>query len=141
RNEWVSREIERLTHDARLGIAPSEHRETVVIDYSSPNVAKEMHVGHLRSTILGDALARVFEAQGQEVIRQNHLGDWGTPFGMLIEHLLDVGEDAAESSMSELKVFYQAARKKFDEDPAFADRSRKRVVLLQAGDAATLELW
>lgn len=138
---YLSRALQNVAKDPRLGLGLAEPRETVVIDYSSPNVAKEMHVGHLRSTILGDALARVLEALGHTVIRQNHLGDWGTPFGMLIEHLLDVGEDAAESSMAELKVFYQAARKKFDEDPAFADRSRHRVVLLQGGDEATLALW
>jgi arginyl-tRNA synthetase len=137
----LSNELRKVATDARLGVPPPEGPEVVVIDYSSPNVAKEMHVGHLRSTILGDALARSLEALGHRVIRQNHLGDWGTPFGMLIEHFLDVGEDAADSSMSELKEFYQAARKKFDGDEAFADRSRHRVVLLQGGDAATLALW
>jgi arginyl-tRNA synthetase len=141
RSEYLSRELRSVAADPRLGVPPLESPEVVVIDYSSPNVAKEMHVGHLRSTILGDALARSLSALGHRVIRQNHLGDWGTPFGMLIEHLVDVGEDAAESSMSELKEFYQAARKKFDEDEAFADRSRRRVVLLQGGDAATLALW
>lgn len=123
-----------------LGLS-AEKTERVVIDYSSPNVAKEMHVGHLRSTIIGDALARVFEACGHFVIRQNHIGDWGTPFGMLIEHLLDDGTDNAEHSVSDLSAFYQAARKKFDADPEFAERARKRVVRLQAGDAETLELW
>jgi arginyl-tRNA synthetase len=114
---------------------------TIVVDYSSPNVAKEMHVGHLRSTIIGDALARVFEAQGHRVIRQNHLGDWGTPFGMLIEHLLDGGAEAAEHSVADLNGFYQAARKKFDDDENFAERARQRVVLLQGGEAQTLDLW
>jgi len=138
---YLSGALRDVARDTRLGLAAAERPDVVVIDYSSPNVAKEMHVGHLRSTILGDALARVLEALGHRVIRQNHLGDWGTPFGMLIEHLLDVGESAADSSMAELKEFYQAARKKFDEDPAFADRARRRVVLLQGGDAATLALW
>jgi len=115
--------------------------ERVVVDYSSPNVAKEMHVGHLRSTIIGDALVRVFEALGHVVIRQNHIGDWGTPFGMLIEHLLDGLTENAEHSVSDLSAFYQAARKKFDADSDFAERARARVVLLQAGDATTLELW
>jgi arginyl-tRNA synthetase len=115
--------------------------ERIVIDYSSPNVAKEMHVGHLRSTIIGDALARVFEALGHSVVRQNHVGDWGTPFGMLIEHLIDGGADASEHSVSDLGTFYQEARKKFDADADFAERARQRVVKLQAGDSATLELW
>ena len=117
--------------------------ERVVIDYSAPNVAKEMHVGHLRSTIIGDALARMNEYLGHDVIRQNHVGDWGTPFGMLIEHLLDVGEDAGadELGIGDLTAFYQHAREKFDDDPAFAARARNRVVSLQAGDEQTLRLW
>jgi arginyl-tRNA synthetase len=126
--------------DERHGV-PLEESRRVVIDYSAPNVAKEMHVGHLRSTIIGDALARLLEFAGHEVIRQNHIGDWGTPFGMLIEQLLDVGESGARASMGELSDFYRAARAKFDSDPTFADRARERVVLLQAGDAGTLELW
>jgi len=141
RNDYLSRELQAVAGDANVGLSLVGAPDTVVIDYSSPNVAKEMHVGHLRSTILGDALSRVLEALGNRVIRQNHLGDWGTPFGMLIEHLRDLGEGDAERSMSELKEFYQAARRKFDADPGFADRSRSRVVLLQGGDASTLELW
>jgi arginyl-tRNA synthetase len=141
RSDFLGRETRAVATDPRLGLELAKSPDVVVIDYSSPNVAKEMHVGHLRSTILGDALARVLGAVGNRVIRQNHLGDWGTPFGMLIEHLLDVGEDAAERSMGELKEFYQAARSKFEADPGFADRSRRRVVLLQAGDAGTLVLW
>lgn len=143
-NLWVSTkhieaELARaLTGDLGLR-APAT--ETVVIDYSSPNVAKEMHVGHLRSTIIGDALARVFEAMGHSVVRQNHLGDWGTPFGMLIEHLLDGGTSDGEHSVADLNAFYKAARAKFDEDSGFAERARQRVVLLQASDASTLELW
>jgi arginyl-tRNA synthetase len=114
-----------------------------VVEYSSPNVAKEMHVGHLRTTIVGDALARILEFAGQDVIRDNHLGDWGTPFGMLIEHLLDVGEHSADADQlrSNPNAFYQAARRKFDSDPEFAERARQRVVLLQGGDEATLQLW
>jgi arginyl-tRNA synthetase len=114
-----------------------------VIDYSAPNVAKEMHVGHLRSTVIGDALARVLRWRGHTVIPQNHLGDWGTPFGMLIEHLIDLGEAQAtqELAVGELAVFYKAARKKFDSDDAFKERSRLRVVALQGGDTATLDKW
>jgi arginyl-tRNA synthetase len=127
--------------DARLGVPEAEKRERVVIDYSAPNVAKEMHVGHLRSTIIGDALARVLAWRGHTIVRQNHIGDWGTPFGMLLEHLVDLGGEGASASVGELGAFYRAARQKFDDDPAFAERSRKRVVLLQSGDAPTLELW
>jgi arginyl-tRNA synthetase len=116
-------------------------RETVVVDYSAPNVAKEMHVGHLRSTIIGDAIARLLEFEGDRVIRQNHVGDWGTPFGMLIEHLLDERATGHEAGVRELVAFYQAARAKFDADPAFAERARRRVVLLQGGDTETLALW
>jgi arginyl-tRNA synthetase len=129
--------------DERDGVRPAETAERVVVDYSAPNVAKEMHVGHLRSTVIGDALARLLEFLGHAVIRQNHLGDWGTPFGMLIEHLLDVGETEAahELSIGDLNGFYQHAREKFDDDPAFADRARARVVSLQAGDPTSLRLW
>lgn len=143
-NLWVSKqmlseELEAVLAGNRgLGVTMVER---IVIDYSSPNVAKEMHVGHLRSSIIGDALARVFEALGHVVIRQNHIGDWGTPFGMLIEHLIDGGAEAVQHSVSDLGAFYQEARKKFDADPDFAERARQRVVKLQAGDAATLELW
>jgi arginyl-tRNA synthetase len=130
--------------DARLGVPWPGRRERVVIDYSAPNVAKEMHVGHLRSTIIGDALARMFEFLGHDVIRQNHIGDWGTPFGMLIEYFGSAGADGAggvESSVRELNDFYRAARAAFDSDPDFAERARARVVALQAGDARTRELW
>ena len=142
--EFLEREVGLLARDSRLGVPLAERAEKVVIDYSAPNVAKEMHVGHLRTTIIGDALARTFEFLGHDVIRQNHIGDWGTPFGMLIEHLLDVGQadaNGAEASVGELNEFYRAARAKFDQDPVFADRARQRVVQLQAGDARTLELW
>jgi len=138
---FLERGLQAIAGDERLGVPLAAVKDRVVIDYSAPNVAKEMHVGHLRSTIIGDALARVLELAGHEVIRQNHIGDWGTPFGMLIEHLLDVGESGAQASMGELSDFYRAARAKFDGDPTFADRARERVVLLQAGDARTLALW
>jgi arginyl-tRNA synthetase len=143
RADYLAAQVERMRCDAshRLGIPPVAAPETVVIDYSAPNVAKEMHVGHLRSTIIGDAIARLLSWQGNTVIRRNHVGDWGTPFGMLIEHLLDVRAAGAESSVRELGAFYRAARAKFDGDPAFADRARRRVVLLQSGDAETLAHW
>jgi arginyl-tRNA synthetase len=131
-----------MAADERLGITPATVPDTVVIDYSSPNVAKEMHVGHLRSTIIGDCLVRVLEASGHRVIRQNHVGDWGTPFGMLIEHLRDLGEAGArELGLGDWNAFYREARKKFDADETFADRSRRRVVALQAGDPSTLAHW
>ncbi|MCZ7426742.1 arginine--tRNA ligase [Micromonospora sp. WMMA1949] len=135
--------VSALAADPRLGVPPVAEPETVVVDYSGPNVAKEMHVGHLRSTVIGDAAARTLEWLGHRVLRANHLGDWGTPFGMLIEHLLDLGEAGAaqELSMGDLDGFYKAARAKFDDDPAFQERSRRRVVALQGGDPATLRLW
>lgn len=143
-NIWLSQRFLSLAlHQsfANLGLTPTATPETIVVDYSSPNVAKEMHVGHLRSTVIGDALGRVLAAVGHRVIRQNHLGDWGTPFGMLIEHLLDEGSTSADTSISDLNAFYQAARKKFDGDSAFAERARLRVVALQRGDEQTLALW
>jgi arginyl-tRNA synthetase len=141
--KFLADAVTKLATDPRAGVAPTANPETVVIDYSSPNVAKEMHVGNLRSTIIGDALARTLAFLGHRVIRHNHIGDWGTPFGMLIEHLLDIGTEtaASELSLGLLNEFYQAARKKFDGDPAFAERARKRVVLLQGGDETTLAHW
>jgi len=132
-----------MAADNRLGVAPSAAPETVVVDYSAPNVAKEMHVGHLRSTVIGDAAVRLLEWLGHRVIKANHLGDWGTPFGMLIEHLLDLGESQAadELSVGDLDSFYKTARIKFDADDAFKQRARLRVVALQSGDEQTLRLW
>src|ERR1022692_18709 len=114
-----------LSHDDRLGSARAERPEVITVDYSAPNAAKEMHVGHLRSTIIGDAVVRLLEWIGHRVIRQNHIGEWGTPFGMLIEHLIDVGEAEAahELAIGDLNAFYRAARQKFDADEAFKDRS------------------
>ncbi|GMA38687.1 arginine--tRNA ligase [Mobilicoccus caccae] len=142
KNEWVSSLVGDLAGDDRLGV-PVEQRQNIPIDYSAPNVAKEMHVGHLRTTIVGDCLARTLEHLGHHVIRQNHVGDWGTPFGMLVEHLLEVGEDSAEAHLvqTDPNAFYQAARGKFDGSPDFATRARARVVKLQAGDPETLRLW
>ena len=143
--------------DERLGIDNPESGRRTVIDYSGPNIAKEMHVGHLRTTILGDSLARVLGFLGGEVIRQNHVGDWGTQFGMLIQYLdehpdarwhqadLDADRDAdpaaGTDAVSALDGLYRAARAFFDADPVFADRARRRVVSLQAGDPATVATW
>ncbi|MBT2213033.1 arginine--tRNA ligase [Actinomadura sp. NEAU-AAG7] len=141
---WIAARTQQALGDERLGVPAADKPQKVVVEYSSPNVAKEMHVGHLRTTIVGDAIARILAFLGHDVIRDNHVGDWGTPFGMLIEHLLDLGEDAAardDSSVSDLTAFYQAARGKFEADAAFADRARARVVALQAGDPETLRLW
>ncbi|NYD43338.1 arginine--tRNA ligase [Nocardioides panaciterrulae] len=143
RGDWLATQATGQAADPRLGV-PVQQPQLVPIDYSAPNVAKEMHVGHLRTTVVGDALARTLEHLGHRVVRQNHIGDWGTPFGMLIEHLLDVGEDseAAKLLASDPNAFYQAARAEFDADTdGFADRARRRVVALQAGDPDTLRLW
>jgi arginyl-tRNA synthetase len=143
RREWLQERLATLLADPRRGVAVSAAPRRVVIDYSAPNVAKEMHVGHLRSTIIGDTLARLLGFLGHDVIRQNHIGDWGTPFGMLIEHMLDEGweQSSGEHSIGDLGDFYKAARVKFDGEPQFAERARQRVVALQGEDARTLELW
>ncbi|MCK0111660.1 arginine--tRNA ligase [Ornithinimicrobium sp. F0845] len=141
-DDWIGDRVSALAADDRLGV-PRQEPQRIPIDYSAPNVAKEMHVGHLRTTVVGDALARTLEHLGHHVIRQNHIGDWGTPFGMLIEHLLEVGEDSAEARLleSDPNAFYQAARARFETDEDFATRSRARVVTLQGGDPETLRLW
>jgi arginyl-tRNA synthetase len=143
RDDWIAAHASAMLGDDRLGLAAAAAPQTVVVEYSSPNIAKEMHVGHLRTTIVGDAIARVLEFAGHRVVRDNHVGDWGTQFGMLIEYLLDVGEESAEAGLlrTDPNAFYQAARRRFDSDPGFADRARKRVVDLQGGDPGTLELW
>jgi arginyl-tRNA synthetase len=132
-----------MAADPRLGVAQSAVPETVLVDYSAPNVAKEMHVGHLRSTVIGDAAVRLLAWLGHRVVKANHLGDWGTPFGMLIEHLLDLGEAEAahELTVGDLDAFYRAARVKFDADDVFKERARLRVVALQRGDEMTVRLW
>ena len=111
----------------------------MVVDYSAPNLAKEMHVGHLRSTIIGDAVVRVLSDSGHRVIRQNHVGDWGTQFGMLLAYLEETGN--ASEVLTDLEQFYQAAKRRFDADPTFAERARAQVVALQSGDAKTNALW
>lgn len=140
--EWLGKAISTL-RAAPDSAFKTQQAQTIVIDYSSPNLAKQMHVGHLRSTIIGDALARTLELQGHTVIRQNHVGDWGTQFGMLIAELeeqLSDGE-SAELALHDLEVFYQQSKKHFDESEAFADKARDYVVKLQSGDKAILKLW
>jgi arginyl-tRNA synthetase len=143
RDEWIGGQAASQLADPRLGVALAEPVQRVVVDYSGPNVAKELHAGHLRPTVVGDAIVRVLEYLGHTVIRAAHLGDWGTQFGMLIEHALDIGEQATakELEAGEFTAFYQAARAKFDAEPSFGDRSRQRVVQLQAGDEQAMRLW
>ena len=140
RADWLAAGLDAAARDERLGVGRFETPRKVVVDYSSPNMAKQMHVGHLRSTIIGDSLANLFAFLGDEVIRQNHIGDWGTQFGMLIAYLEELGE-GAEGSLHDLEEFYKAAKKRFDEDAAFADKSREYVVKLQGGDVRCLHLW
>ncbi|MFZ2514473.1 MAG: arginine--tRNA ligase [Candidatus Lutibacillus vidarii] len=140
--EWISAAVSSVAADSRLGI-PQVDPDIIPIDYSAPNVAKEMHVGHLRTTVVGDALARTLERLGHTVIRQNHVGDWGTNFGMLVEYLMEVGEDSAQAQLIETdpNTFYQNARNRFEASEEWANRARARVVALQAGDAETLRVW
>ncbi len=140
--DWLAARLSELLPDDRLGVETEETR-VAAVDYSAPNVAKEMHVGHLRSTVIGDAIVRMLMYKGHTVHRENHVGDWGTPFGMLIEHLLDLGEvnAAEELGMGDLDGFYKQARAKFNSDESFVERSRSRVVMLQGGDEETLRLW
>ncbi|NHN57256.1 arginine--tRNA ligase [Calidifontibacter sp. DB0510] len=146
--DWIARHTSDMLASDRLGVEAVEHPERIPVDYSSPNVAKEMHVGHLRTTVVGDSLVRTLEFLGHEVFRQNHVGDWGTPFGMLIEHLLEAGEDSDEARLLEddPNEFYQHANAKFkaaegDSANDFDDRARRRVTLLQGGDADTMRHW
>ena len=140
--EFLAEQLALAAADDHLGVRSAPAARRVVVDYSAPNVAKEMHVGHLRSTVIGDSLARVLAFVGHDVVRENHIGDWGTPFGMLIEHLLDVGEaSSTELSVGDLDGFYRQARTKFDASEEFQERSRQRVVALQGGDPETVRLW
>ena len=129
-----------VSADDRLGVRPVLQAETVVVDYSAPNVAKEMHVGHLRTTVIGDALVRLMTFVGHRVVKENHIGDWGTPFGMLIEHLADLGA-SSDLEIRDLDGFYRDARVKFDASDEFKVRARNRVVLLQSDDPETMQLW
>jgi arginyl-tRNA synthetase len=143
RDDWIAAQATGQLADPRLGVRAADPPRTVVVDYSGPNVAKELHVGHLRATAVGDAVVRILEHLGHTVIRAAHLGDWGTPFGMLIEHVLIIGEEVTRKQLAagDFTMFYQAARADFDADPAFAERARRRVAMLQAGDEDTLRLW
>jgi arginyl-tRNA synthetase len=139
---FVAAQVAEVSNDPALGVRREEQR-IVLVDYSHPNVAKEMHVGHLRTTVIGDCLTRIASFLGHRVIRENHIGDWGRPFGLMIEHLVDIGETEAahELSVGDLDGFYRAAAAKFEVDAEFQARSRQRVVELQGGDPETLRLW
>ena len=137
---WLGRQIATVATADRLGVEPVEKPQTVVVDYSGPNVAKQMHVGHLRSTIIGDAIARVLGFRGDHVIRQNHVGDWGTQFGMLIGLLKRTG-GSGQADIKDLDGFYKEARRQFEADPAVADDARANVVALQAGGEREMALW
>ncbi|MEB3240705.1 MAG: arginine--tRNA ligase [Synechococcus sp.] len=145
RPEVLAAEVRQRIGDPRLGVAAVEGQGPVIVDFSSPNIAKEMHVGHLRSTIIGDCLARVLEFRGHPVLRLNHVGDWGTQFGMLITHLKQVAPDALTTAdaidLGDLVAFYREAKKRFDEDDNFQTTSREEVVKLQGGDATSLKAW
>ena len=137
---WIAQQVQSALHDERLGVSKRENPIKVVVDYSGPNMAKQMHVGHLRSTIIGDTLANLLTFLGDEVIRQNHIGDWGTQFGMLIAYLEETDEDGS-GSLKDLEQFYKDAKERFDADEAFADKAREYVVKIQSGDEHCLKLW
>ena len=145
RPERLAAEVSARLGDPRLGVPEVQNEAAVVVDFSSPNIAKEMHVGHLRSTIIGDSLARVLEFRGHRVLRLNHVGDWGTQFGMLITHLKQVAPETLNTAdavdLGDLVAFYREAKKRFDEDDAFQATSREEVVKLQGGDPVSLKAW
>ncbi len=137
----LAQSVSVLLADPAAGVVPAEPSQVVVVDYSSPNVAKQMHVGHLRSTVIGDCLARVLGALGHRVVAQNHIGDWGTQFGMLVEQILQEGIDTEQLTLPEAEALYARASAHFRADPEFADRARLRVVALQSGDPLTRAVW
>ena len=145
RPECLAAEVSARLGDPRLGVPAVQNDAAVVVDFSSPNIAKEMHVGHLRSTIIGDSLARVLEFRGHRVLRLNHVGDWGTQFGMLITHLKQVAPETLNTAdavdLGDLVAFYREAKKRFDDDDAFQTTSREEVVKLQGGDPVSLKAW
>jgi arginyl-tRNA synthetase len=140
--EWLAQELALIIKDENLGIQKVKSKKNIVVDYSGPNMAKEMHVGHLRSTIIGDTLANLLELLGHNVIRQNHIGDWGTQFGMLIAYLEELeSTNSIKENLKDLEEFYKLAKKRFDSDAAFADKAREYVTMFQSGDKHCLELW
>ena len=142
---YLEAQLNAIQADSRLGVPKTETPKREIVDFSSPNIAKEMHVGHLRSTILGDSIARILEFQGHDVLRLNHVGDWGTQFGMLITYLREVYPEALTTAnaldIGDLVSFYRKAKQRFDEDEAFQETARQEVVRLQAGAEDTLHAW
>ncbi len=149
KTSYLENQLKALQHDERLGVEPIQPPKRVIVDYPSPNIAKEMHVGHLRPSVVGDCLARILDFLGYEVLRISHVGDWGTPFGMLIAYLREAYPEALTADrrsgkkldLGDLASFYRQAKKRFDEDPAFQAAARQSVVELQAGDEETLKAW
>lgn len=143
KDSWLEQTMSVLSSEEKSLIGSVATPRKVVVDYSGPNLAKEMHVGHLRGTIIGDCIALVLEAVGHEVVRQNHVGDWGTQFGMLIAHMESLQENASQlpTLLSNLETFYRQAKTRFDEEPGFADVARSYVVKLQQGDPSCLRAW
>ncbi|MCK5853701.1 MAG: arginine--tRNA ligase [Sulfurovaceae bacterium] len=139
-NSWLSTQANCIIDDKRVGVGHVKTPQKVVVDYSGPNMAKQMHVGHLRSSIIGDTLATLLEFLGDEVIRQNHIGDWGTQFGMLIAYLEEQGADGSQN-LKDLEQFYKDAKVRFDQSTEFADKAREYVVKIQGGDEHCLKLW
>ncbi len=143
--EYLSESVTEMIRDQRLGIPIPPKKQRIIIDFSSPNIAKEMHVGHLRSTIIGDCLARLFEFLGQDVVRLNHIGDWGTSFGMLIAYMKQEAPEVLggkqETDLSHLVAWYRASKKRFDDDPDFKKSSQLEVVALQNGNPDSLKAW
>jgi arginyl-tRNA synthetase len=140
-NNWLSQQTNRIVTDERVGVGYVETPKKVVVDYSGPNMAKQMHVGHLRSSIIGDTLATLLEFLGDDVIRQNHIGDWGTQFGMLIAYLEEQNTDGNTQELKDLEQFYKDAKVRFDESELFANKARDYVVKIQSGDEHCLTLW
>lgn len=142
---FINSEINKILNDERVGVSAVNIPQKIIIDFSSPNTAKEMHVGHLRSTIIGDAIARILEFLGHDVLRLNHIGDWGTQFGMLIAYLKqyqpDVAEGKQETDLSHLMAWYKAAKKIFDEDAVFKQLAQQEVVALQSGEVTAMQIW
>ena len=139
--QFLAKQVHTALQSGRLSVVQAATPQTIIIDYSSPNLAKEMHVGHLRSSIIGDSLNRVHSFLGHRVIAQNHVGDWGTQFGMLVAYLVEQQAQNEHFELADLEQFYRNAKVRFDEDPAFADTAREYVVKLQSGDEAVLALW
>lgn len=142
---YLEQQLQQMQTDPRLGVSPVKQPKRTIVDFSAPNIAKEMHVGHLRSTIIGDSIARILEFLGHDVLRLNHLGDWGTQFGMLITHLKQAYPEALTTAnalaLGDLTSFYKQAKQRFDEDETFRNTSRLEVVELQAGNPETLKAW